>query len=59
MIIIIATFAQALSGSAPAVGIVGALVIWRFIVSRHPFLLNSLPSHFVLRPVLALAAITL
>ena len=34
MIIIIATFAQALSGRAPAVGIIGALVVWRFIVSE-------------------------
>ena len=34
MIIIIATFAQALSGHAPAVGIIGALVVWRFIVSE-------------------------
>ncbi|KAI4521233.1 phosphate permease [Schizophyllum commune Loenen D] len=32
MIIIIATFAQALSGHAPAVGIIGALVVWRFIM---------------------------
>jgi PHS family inorganic phosphate transporter-like MFS transporter len=33
MIIIIATFAQALSGSAPAIHIIGVLVVWRFIVS--------------------------
>ncbi|KAI6037689.1 major facilitator superfamily domain-containing protein [Pisolithus marmoratus] len=32
MIMIIATFAQALSGQAPAVGIIGALVVWRFIM---------------------------
>lgn len=33
MIMIIATFGQALSGQAPAVGIIGALIVWRFIVS--------------------------
>jgi len=33
MIIIVATFAQALSGNAPAVHIVGVLIVWRFIVS--------------------------
>ncbi|KAF9565179.1 phosphate transporter [Agrocybe pediades] len=32
MIIIVATFAQALSGSAAAVHIIGALVVWRFIM---------------------------
>jgi PHS family inorganic phosphate transporter-like MFS transporter len=32
MIIIIATFAQALSGSAPAIHIIGVLVVWRFIM---------------------------
>ncbi|KAG6833370.1 hypothetical protein H0H87_007987 [Tephrocybe sp. NHM501043] len=32
MIIIIATFAQALSGTAHAVGIIGVLVVWRFIM---------------------------
>ncbi|KAF9223533.1 phosphate permease [Gyrodon lividus] len=32
MIMIIATFAQALSGSAPAVSIVGVLIVWRFIM---------------------------
>ncbi|THV02791.1 inorganic phosphate transporter [Dendrothele bispora CBS 962.96] len=32
MIIIIGSFAQALSGSAPAVGIIGVLVVWRFIM---------------------------
>ena len=32
MIIIIATFAQALSGHAPAVSIIGALVVWRAIM---------------------------
>lgn len=32
MIIIIATFAQALSGGAHAVSIIGVLVVWRFIM---------------------------
>jgi len=30
---IVATFGQALAGQAPAVSIIGAIVIWRFIVS--------------------------
>jgi PHS family inorganic phosphate transporter-like MFS transporter len=34
MIIIIATFAQALAGSAPSVNVIGAIVIWRGIVSQ-------------------------
>jgi PHS family inorganic phosphate transporter-like MFS transporter len=32
MIMIIATFGQALSGAAPAVSIIGVLVVWRFIM---------------------------
>lgn len=32
MIMIVATFAQALSGNAGAVNIIGALVVWRFIM---------------------------
>ncbi|KIJ66730.1 hypothetical protein HYDPIDRAFT_85185 [Hydnomerulius pinastri MD-312] len=32
MIMIIATFGQALSGQAPAVGIVGVIIVWRFIM---------------------------
>ncbi|KXN85147.1 Inorganic phosphate transporter PHO84 [Leucoagaricus sp. SymC.cos] len=32
LVMIIATFAQALSGQAPSVNIIGALVIWRFIM---------------------------
>ncbi|KAL9714364.1 hypothetical protein Ac2012v2_002676 [Leucoagaricus gongylophorus] len=32
MIMIIATFAQALSGQAPSVNVIGALVVWRFIM---------------------------
>ena len=42
MIIIVATFAQALSGSAKSVSIIGVLVVWRFLVSRYPFLLARL-----------------
>ena len=34
MIIIVATFGQALSGQAPAIRIIGVLVVWRFLVSR-------------------------
>ena len=37
MIIIIATFGQALSGQAPAIHIIGVLVVWRFLVSRVYF----------------------
>ena len=33
MIIIIATFGQALSGQAYAIHIIGVLVVWRFLVS--------------------------
>lgn len=33
MIIIVATFGQALSGQAPAIHIIGVLVVWRFLVS--------------------------
>ena len=32
MIIITATFAQALSGSGPAVNTIGVLIVWRFIM---------------------------
>ncbi|THH14113.1 hypothetical protein EW146_g6184 [Bondarzewia mesenterica] len=32
MIIIIATFGQALSGSGPAVGVIGVLIVWRFLM---------------------------
>ncbi|KAF7424368.1 Inorganic phosphate transporter pho84 [Pleurotus ostreatus] len=32
MIMIIATFGQALSGSGPAVHVIGALIVWRFIM---------------------------
>jgi PHS family inorganic phosphate transporter-like MFS transporter len=31
-LVIVGTFAQALSGSGPAVGIVGAIIVWRFIM---------------------------
>jgi len=33
MIMIIATFGQSVSGNAPAVNILGVLIVWRFIVS--------------------------
>jgi len=33
MIMIIATFGQALAGEAPAVNILGVIIVWRFIVS--------------------------
>jgi len=33
MIMIVATFGQAVSGNAPAVHILGVLIVWRFIVS--------------------------
>lgn len=42
MIMIIATFGQALSGQAPAVSIIGVLIVWRFIVRSRLF---SLPLH--------------
>jgi MFS transporter, PHS family, inorganic phosphate transporter len=32
MIIIIGTFGQAISGQGPTVGIIGALIVWRFIM---------------------------
>jgi hypothetical protein len=34
MIIIIATFGQALSGSGAAINIFGVLIVWRFLVSE-------------------------
>ena len=57
MIIIIATFGQALSGTGDAVSIIGVLVVWRFIVSRHPYLPYS--SHSIPRWALVSAVITL
>lgn len=33
MIIIVATFGQAVSGNGDAVSIIGVLVVWRFLVS--------------------------
>lgn len=33
MIMIIATFGQALAGEAPAINILGVIIVWRFIVS--------------------------
>lgn len=50
MIMIIATFGQALSGQAPAVGIIGALIVWRFIVSSSTTsTLSALPYHYLTR----------
>lgn len=43
IIIIIGTFAQAISGQGDAVSIIGALVIWRFFVSlglRFPYTMS-------------------
>ena len=57
MIIIIATFGQAVSGNGDAVSIIGVLVVWRFLVSQHPFLLYF--SHSILRWALVSAVITL
>jgi PHS family inorganic phosphate transporter-like MFS transporter len=33
MVMIIATFGQALAGQAPAVSVLGVIIVWRFIVS--------------------------
>lgn len=62
VIIIIATFAQAVSGTADAVKIIGVLVVWRFLVSLclfffliHPFIRSLHP----LRWALVLAVIIL
>jgi hypothetical protein len=38
MIMIIATFGQALAGQAPAVSVLGVIIVWRFIVSATVFL---------------------
>lgn len=48
MIIIVATFAQALCGNAQSVKIIGALVVWRFVVSLPPSYLplTYLPQFF-------------
>ena len=42
MIIIIGTFAQALSGDGKVVHIIGVLVVWRFLVSLHFSSINNL-----------------
>ena len=57
MIIIVATFGQAVSGSGDAVSIIGVLVVWRVLVSRHPFLPYS--SHSIIRWALVWVVITL
>lgn len=41
MIMIVATFAQALSGQAASVNIIGVLVVWRFIVRRALKLIST------------------
>ena len=48
MIIIVATFAQALCGNSQSVKIIGALVVWRFVVSLPPSYLplTHLPQFF-------------
>lgn len=54
MIMIIATFGQALSGQAPAVGIIGVLIVWRFIVRFFiTFSLHLLPHPYLVRWVWA------
>ena len=57
MIIIVATFAQALSGTADAVKIIGVLVVWRFIVSHFLFY-QSLSLHSRLALVLAVTTLS-
>ena len=57
LIIIVATFGQAVSGTGDAVSIIGVLVVWRFLVSRHPSLPH--PSHSIPRWALVSAVITL
>jgi hypothetical protein len=41
MIIIVATFGQALSGSGHAVNIIGVIIVWRFLVSLFFYFLRS------------------
>jgi PHS family inorganic phosphate transporter-like MFS transporter len=48
MIIVVATFAQALLGSAASVNIIGAIVVWRGIVSQ--FLMPSIPPLIIILP---------
>lgn len=35
VVMVFATLAQALAGTAPAMGIVGVLIVWRFVVSDY------------------------
>jgi PHS family inorganic phosphate transporter-like MFS transporter len=37
MVMIIATFGQALAGQAPAVSVIGVIIVWRFIVRATNF----------------------
>jgi PHS family inorganic phosphate transporter-like MFS transporter len=48
MIIVVATFAQALLGSAASVNIIGAIVVWRGIVSQ--FLTPTIPPLIIILP---------
>ena len=57
MIIIVATFGQAVSGNGDAVSIIGVLVVWRFLVCRYHFLPHS--THSIPRWALVSAVITL
>lgn len=58
MIMIVATFAQALSGNAPAVHILGVLIVWRFIVCS-PFPRLCRLTYNIIRWVSESAATTL
>jgi hypothetical protein len=49
MIIIIATFGQALSGQGHAVTIIGVLVVWRFIVCPLPDIDHAVIELFLIR----------
>lgn len=41
MVIIIATFGQAVAGQAKAINILGIIIVWRFIVSTVTVIRNS------------------
>jgi PHS family inorganic phosphate transporter-like MFS transporter len=46
MIMIVATFGQALAGQAPAVSVIGVIIVWRFIVSTTIIICNVYTSLF-------------
>ena len=46
MIMIIATFGQALAGQAPAVSVLGVIIVWRFIVGTIIYFCNVYTSSF-------------